>query len=1127
MAENPIVICRVRALYPFQSTDQSSLCFKQGDYIEVLAQLESGWWDGWCDGQRGWFPSNYVEVIQEDDRLSTSPVNTPNARLSLDLSATIDVSFGQELPPEWEMEAEEGGKGYYYYNKVTGEMRQSHPLASSTDFHIENGSLSSTAESLDRDLQSSVPDSPLTTHSYLDNSIGMSRRSSESASDKVNTESHNVNGDSSPEHGPISHNQKSSPTEDTEWQTSWPKLSSKIAIAIYSLNTAANLGQKTQFNELTMAIVEVVRTTLYCSNTMDKDVAPLKDDVTLRSFHRSLVASLAKLVNSASVASSDTSPDGIPKMQADSNELLASVRNFVETCQEHSIPLQCIQPCIASDKDISYRNFGRRRHTLNSSIVSVLNAQLKATTKTSAALQSIAADMRTKTSERSGKSILAQFRNYTNQVSQFLSVIEDIQASKLYPEHRQLLMVKQTLYDDLGSIFITVQAMTDPSLSSIEANDHISLWLQHVETHMKLACEIMHNMVKEYGDNHDMDPTIPPTLDRQSSSDDNSNRPLSLSLLNESTITSDQSDVPKEAIDHDSGDESVDSFTSALQTVGNGPGGLDMDNRPLQPFTMDDFKHDSDIAHLDDDLLSKASIESIKHVYTPADNSLLPRPASDTLPVGDAKSEQGNIKMQRSVTSPDLDTAQSSTKQDKLKKFFGEDAAIAAEAAAASKSAVNDTPSFLGYDYDPVDIVVNMEGDVKGGTLSALTERLTSHKFLDTNFNGTFLLTYRSFCTTEELLSLLEARYMIRPPEDLTEEQLEVWTEKKQKLVRLRVFNVLKNWLETYFIEEDALSLERLQKFTDSTIRDTLSFSAEQLDKLIKKRQETDDQGGLRKMVPNLCVTAPSPIVPKNMKRLKLLDIDTLELARQLTILDFKLYSSIRPIECLDKAWSQDDARGEVAANVKSSIEFCNQVTAWVTDTILSQNEIRKRCNVIKYWVQVAERCRQLNNFNTCMAVLSAFDNSAIGRLKRTWEVVGARTQHTLAYIRKLMGANKNFTEYREIIHSINPPCIPFLGIYLQDLTFIEDGNSNFLKKSKHLINFSKRMKTAEVIREIQQYQSAPYALEPVKEIQYVIHLNLQNSRDEDTLYALSCALEPREREDEKIARLLQESGFL
>lgn len=28
-----------------------------------------------------------------------------------------------------------------------------------------------------------------------------------------------------------------------------------------------------------------------------------------------------------------------------------------------------------------------------------------------------------------------------------------------------------------------------------------------------------------------------------------------------------------------------------------------------------------------------------------------------------------------------------------------------------------------------------------------------------------------------------------------------------------------------------------------------------------------------------------------------------------------------------------------------------------------------------------------MNNFNTCMAILSGFDNSAVGRLKRTWAV--------------------------------------------------------------------------------------------------------------------------------------------
>jgi hypothetical protein len=125
-------------------------------------------------------------------------------------------------------------------------------------------------------------------------------------------------------------------------------------------------------------------------------------------------------------------------------------------------------------------------------------------------------------------------------------------------------------------------------------------------------------------------------------------------------------------------------------------------------------------------------------------------------------------------------------------------------------------------------------------------------------------------------------------------------------------------------------------------------------------------------------------------------------------------------------------------------------------------------------------------------------------------QIVGARTNQILVQIRKMMGHEKNFIEYREIIHSINPPCIPFLGIYLQDLTFIEDGNSNYLKKSQNLINFAKRMKTAEVIREIQQYQSAPYQLQSVRELQLFIKSHLENSRDEEILYGLSVALEPK-----------------
>jgi son of sevenless len=116
--------------------------------------------------------------------------------------------------------------------------------------------------------------------------------------------------------------------------------------------------------------------------------------------------------------------------------------------------------------------------------------------------------------------------------------------------------------------------------------------------------------------------------------------------------------------------------------------------------------------------------------------------------------------------------------------------------------------------------------------------------------------------------------------------------------------------------------------------------------------------------------------------------------------------------------------------------------------------------------------------------------------------------------------------------------------VYLSDLTFIEDGNPNMLRNNEKLINFSKRMKTSEVMRDLQQYQTVPYPFQRINELQLWLDHELSNSSEIQELYDLSTQVEPREREDEKMyvptrvyvclsdgtdgrARLLQESGFL
>ena len=65
----------VRALYDYEADDRTSLSFHEGDVIQVITQLESGWWDGVSNGVRGWFPSNYCQIITNPDEMPETAQN--------------------------------------------------------------------------------------------------------------------------------------------------------------------------------------------------------------------------------------------------------------------------------------------------------------------------------------------------------------------------------------------------------------------------------------------------------------------------------------------------------------------------------------------------------------------------------------------------------------------------------------------------------------------------------------------------------------------------------------------------------------------------------------------------------------------------------------------------------------------------------------------------------------------------------------------------------------------------------------------------------------------------------------------------------------------------------------------
>ncbi|GKT66117.1 ras guanine-nucleotide exchange factor [Colletotrichum tofieldiae] len=464
-----------------------------------------------------------------------------------------------------------------------------------------------------------------------------------------------------------------------------------------------------------------------------------------------------------------------------------------------------------------------------------------------------------------------------------------------------------------------------------------------------------------------------------------------------------------------------------------------------------------------------------------------------------------------------------------------------AGSANANNEEVDDVESKMLEKTYAHELMFNKEGQVTGGSLAALVERLTTHESTpDATFVSTFYLTFRLFCSPLKLAETLidrfhyvaEAPHMAGP-------------------VRLRVYNAFKGWLESHWRDEtDREALALIEPFAQFELGAVLPSAGRRLLELAQRVSK--DIALVPRLVSSMGKTntsiaqyipadTPHPALAITKSQIHqlftwknggsnptILDFEPLEIARQLTIKQMTIFCSIMPEELLASQWMKK--RGVDAPNVKAMSALSTDLSNLVAETILQYSEVKKRAAVIKQWIKVAHQCLELHNYDGLMAIICSLNSSTISRLRKTWDFVSVKRREMLRTLQAIVEPAQNNKVLRTRLHDHVPPCLPFLGMFLTDLTFVDIGNPATKQiptlggdgceengGGLTVVNFDKHTRTAKIIGELQRFQ-IPYRLTEIPEMQEWMTAQIVRVRESDqgnnvqvSYYRKSLLLEPRE----------------
>ncbi|XP_015186779.1 PREDICTED: guanine nucleotide-releasing factor 2 isoform X4 [Polistes dominula] len=379
--------------------------------------------------------------------------------------------------------------------------------------------------------------------------------------------------------------------------------------------------------------------------------------------------------------------------------------------------------------------------------------------------------------------------------------------------------------------------------------------------------------------------------------------------------------------------------------------------------------------------------------------------------------------------------------------------------------------------------------DIRGGHPDALLIHATKankhdEKESDFLYQEAFLTTYRTFIQPLELIQKLHKRHQrFSCSPDVT----------KQRAAR-EAFSLLVRVVSDLTMSDlDDTLLQTLMEFVQQLVCSGDLTMAKALRVKILEKHAAKQLQSAQPILSSLSVTT---------KQSSLLDFKSEQIAEQMTLLDADLFMKIEIPEVLIWAQEQNEER---SPNLTRFTEHFNKMSYWARSRILEHrldNEAKDREKYVVKFIKIMKHLRKINNFNSYLALLSALDSAPIRRLEWQKHITEGLKEYCA-----LIDSSSSFRAYRQALAETQPPCIPYIGLVLQDLTFVHIGNSDLLPDGT--INFSKRWQQFNIVENMKRFKKGTYSFKKHERI-ITFFNNFSDFLCEEAMWQISESIKPR-----------------